>query len=43
MIRDWDQRFTESFDRLFQNGGIQIVRTPFRAPPSFSPGGRVAA
>ena len=32
LIRDRDQKFTESFDRVFQSGEIQIVRTPFRAP-----------
>ena len=27
-----DQKFSKSFDRVFQSDGIQIVRTPFRAP-----------
>jgi putative transposase len=32
LIRDRDQKFSESFDRIFQSDGIEIVRTPFRAP-----------
>jgi putative transposase len=32
MIRDRDRKFTENFDELFRTEGIEMVRTPFRAP-----------
>jgi transposase InsO family protein len=32
LIRDRDQKFTNSFDGVFLSDGIQIIRTPFRAP-----------
>ena len=32
LIRDRDQKFTDSFDDVFRSDGIEIVRTPFRAP-----------
>jgi transposase InsO family protein len=32
LIRDRDQKFTDSFDGVFLSDGIQIIRTPFRAP-----------
>jgi putative transposase len=32
LIRDGDQKFTDSFDEVFHGAGIEIVRTPFRAP-----------
>jgi transposase InsO family protein len=34
LIRDRDQKFTDGFDGVFLSDGIQIVRTPFRAPPA---------
>ena len=33
LIRDRDQKFTDRFDDVFRSDGIEIVRTPFRAPP----------
>jgi transposase InsO family protein len=32
LIRDRDQKFTTAFDDVFAGDGIQVVRTPFRAP-----------
>jgi transposase InsO family protein len=32
LIRDRDQKFTDSFDEIFRSDGIEIIRTPFRAP-----------
>jgi putative transposase len=32
VIRDRDQKLTDSFDEVFRSVGMEIVRTPFRAP-----------
>jgi transposase InsO family protein len=32
LIRDRDRKFTDRFDEVFRGDGIEIVRTPFRAP-----------
>jgi len=32
LIRDRDQKFTDSFDEVFRSVGCEIVRTPFRTP-----------
>jgi putative transposase len=32
LIRDRDQKFTGGFDEVFRSDGIEIIRTPFRAP-----------
>ena len=32
LIRDRDQKFTDRFDDVFRSEGIEIVRTPCRAP-----------
>jgi putative transposase len=32
LIRDRDQKFTDSVDEVFRSVGIEILRTPFRAP-----------
>jgi putative transposase len=32
LIRDRDQKFTDRFDDGFRSEGIEVVRTPFRAP-----------
>ena len=32
LIRDRDQKFTDSCDEVFRSNGLEIIRTPFRAP-----------
>jgi transposase InsO family protein len=32
LIRDRDQKFTATFDEVFRSHGLEIIRTPFRAP-----------
>jgi putative transposase len=32
LIRDRDAKFSQAFDEVFRSDGIQIIRTPVRAP-----------
>ena len=34
LIRDRDQKFSDRFDDVFRSDGIEVVRTPFHAPPA---------
>jgi len=31
-FRDRDQKLTDGFDDVFRGSGLEIIRTPFRAP-----------
>jgi transposase InsO family protein len=32
LIHDRDSKFTRAFDEIFRTEGLEIIRTPFRAP-----------
>jgi len=32
LIHDCDSRFSRAFDEVFRSEGVEIIRTPFRAP-----------
>ena len=40
LIRDRDRKFTSEFDAVFRSDGIQVVRTPRRAPTANAVAGR---
>jgi putative transposase len=40
LIRDRDQKFTDSFDEVLRGSGLEIIRTPFRAPQANGVGER---
>jgi putative transposase len=44
LIRDRDQEFTDRFDEVFRSDGMEVARTPFRAPqaPTGWPSGSYA-
>jgi putative transposase len=41
LIRDRYQKFTASFDEVFRSHGVEIIRTPFRAPQANGVGERL--
>jgi putative transposase len=43
LIRDRDQTFTDGVDQVFGSDGIEVVRTPFRAPQANGGGGALRA
>jgi putative transposase len=36
LIHDRDSKFSCAFDEIFRSGGIEVIRTPIRAPNAFA-------